>query len=358
MTFTIELKNKIFTLVLRSAAVAGGDEWMKSPTAQMPERYILRHFIIISCFILSVGHNYASAQTTTEKVKQLIDSLSWNSISMDCMGGMLVLTHSDKTEQQLLSIGKEATTQLIYSLDDKSKTVMAHIILTQLWEPQNGQNFLGTKYIYKECNNLIGWHHVYNGLVWDWHENTDQTIEQKEIDKIKTYWTSKLIDKRPTQNLNTQAIFDELEKQDESLFPCNKVYDNNSASIKSSELFSLLNKKSDDPLFQELWIRFGNDSTVSSYSDCFFITYGPEGLSFRFEKDSVLSTIFVDNSYTGELPYGLKLTDHKASVEKKIGKPFKSSKYVENTSNWYKQQNLFLDFDKNGKIIKFGISTN
>jgi hypothetical protein len=37
LTFAIELLNKISTLVLRSAAVAGGDEWMKSPKAQMPE---------------------------------------------------------------------------------------------------------------------------------------------------------------------------------------------------------------------------------------------------------------------------------------------------------------------------------
>src|SRR5688500_16701206 len=36
LTFTIELLNKISTLVLRSAAVAGGDVEMKPPTAQMP----------------------------------------------------------------------------------------------------------------------------------------------------------------------------------------------------------------------------------------------------------------------------------------------------------------------------------
>ena len=39
LTFTIELLYKFSALVPRSAAVAGGDEWMKSPTAQMPERY-------------------------------------------------------------------------------------------------------------------------------------------------------------------------------------------------------------------------------------------------------------------------------------------------------------------------------
>jgi len=40
LTFTIELLNKISTLVISSAAVAGGDEWMKAPTAQMRERWL------------------------------------------------------------------------------------------------------------------------------------------------------------------------------------------------------------------------------------------------------------------------------------------------------------------------------
>jgi hypothetical protein len=38
LTITIKLQNIFSTLVLRSAAVAGGDDEMKPPTAQMPER--------------------------------------------------------------------------------------------------------------------------------------------------------------------------------------------------------------------------------------------------------------------------------------------------------------------------------
>lgn len=272
------------------------------------------------------------------------------------MGGILVLTHSDKTEQGLLAIGKDATSQLIAAVSDNTKTVIVHIILTRLWEPQNGQDFLTTKYIYKDCNDLIGWHHVYNGLVWDWQQGTNNTIEQKEIDKIKSYWTSKLIDKRPVKGFDDHAIVEELRKKDEGQFPCNKVYNNNSGAIKYSELFALLNQKADFPGFRKLWAKFGNDSTVHYYDDCFFITYGPEGLSFRFEKDSALSTIFVDKNYEGELPYSLKLTNLRETVEKAIGLPFKSNAYVDNTANWYKKQNLFIDFNKNGEIIKFGIS--
>jgi len=38
LIFTIEQQNMFCTLVLRSAAVAGGDDEMNPPTAQMPER--------------------------------------------------------------------------------------------------------------------------------------------------------------------------------------------------------------------------------------------------------------------------------------------------------------------------------
>jgi hypothetical protein len=50
---TIEQQNKFSTLVLRSAAVAGGDEWMKPPTAQMPNvacKFMRRFIIIIISF--------------------------------------------------------------------------------------------------------------------------------------------------------------------------------------------------------------------------------------------------------------------------------------------------------------------
>ena len=266
-----------------------------------------------------------------------------------------MLTHQDSTEKELVQIGKPATNKLIDALDDSSKTVIAHIILTQIWSNKNEKNYFSTKYVYKDCNQLVGWHYVFNGLVWDWTSETGETIKQSEINKIRTYWTDKLI-KKKNVSLDLVQISKDLEDQDNLLYPCSKIYDNNSNSIKYNELYELLGIKSDNSLFGKLWDKFGNDSTMSFYEDCFFITYGPEGLSFRFEKDSTLSTIFVDDSYKGELPYKLKLTDLKSVVENKIGKPFKSGKYVDYTWGWYKDKSLYIDFDKKGKIIKFGIS--
>jgi hypothetical protein len=76
-----------------------------------------------------------------------------------------------------------------------------------------------------------------------------------------------------------------------------------------------------------------------------------------FKTDSTLTKIFINEFYyKGELPYNLKFTDSKSIVRKKIGKPFKSGKYVDNTWGWYKDKYLYLNFDKKRKIIGFSIS--
>ncbi|MFT3701778.1 MAG: hypothetical protein QM802_05385 [Agriterribacter sp.] len=311
--------------------------------------------IVIPILLFLTVQYSAVGQSDTIKINELVNQLSWKSISKDCVATMLMLTHEDSTVKALVKIGKPATNKLIAALDNTSMTVIAHIILTQIWGDNKSKYYFSEKYIYKDCNQLVGTHYTYNGLVWEWYSGREDVIRQSEVDKIKKYWTAKLIDKK-TVSIDLAKIASDLDKQDNLLYPCNKIYENNATDIKFQNLYILLNKKSDDSLFEKLWKKFGNDSTVSVYDDCFFITYSPEGLSFRFEKDSTLSTIFVDNSYKGELPYKLKLTDLKPIVENKIGKPFKSGKYVDNTWNWYKDKSLYLDFDKKGKIIKFGIS--
>ena len=268
---------------------------------------------------------------------------------------MLTLTHEDSTEIELVKIGKPATEKLIKVLPDKNKTVIAHIILTQIWSDNIAKIYFSTKYIYNNCNELIGWHNIYNGLVWEWYSGKDDSIIQVEIDKIENYWTKKLIEKQDV-SLDFSKISEDLESQDNLTYPCNKFYENNSADIKYQTLHQLLDKKSNDTLFKTLWNKFGNDSTMSSFNDCFFITYGPEGLSFRFEKDSLLSTIFVEPSYKGELPFNLKITDRKKTIEKKIGRPNKERKFQENSWSYYTKKNLSYYFDKTGKVLELYIS--
>lgn len=319
---------------------------------------MVRYFrpVILLLFLLPI-QKLAVAQNDTTRINTLIDSLSWNSVAMTCMATVIVLTHSDSTEQELVRIGKPATGKLVAALSDSRKTVIAHIILTEIWGEKSANHFFSTKYIYRNCNQLVGWHYIHNGLVWEWYSGSGDSIRPAEVEKIKQYWKEKALEGKDVA-IDIGRVDRELDRQDELDYPCNKVYDNNSRGVRYNELYQLLGKKSDIAAFSTLWNRFGNDSTVRVFDDCFFITYGPEGLSFRFETDSTLSTIFVEGPYQGELPYKLKLTDLKPVAEKKTGPPFKSGSYSNYTWGWYKDKHLYLDFNEKGKIVKFAISKN
>ena len=78
LTFTIELLNKISTLVLRSTTVTRGDEQMKSPTAQMPGRcrQLYRHFmrqsiILILCITFTTALAAQTRDTSWGNMKDI-----------------------------------------------------------------------------------------------------------------------------------------------------------------------------------------------------------------------------------------------------------------------------------------------
>lgn len=300
----------------------------------------------------SICQNMAVGQTKTDKVTQLVKHLSWQSVSMNCVATTLILTHQDSTEIALVEVGMPATAKLIAALSDSSKTVIAHIILTRIWDNNASKNSLLTTYIYQNCSRLIGWHQAYNGLVWEWFSDRGNAIRKSEIEKIKGFWLQKIAG----GNKILPDVSQELQDRDNKLYPCGKIYENNSAHTSYLDLYQLLDKKSSNSLFQKLWNGFGNDSTNRSYDDCFFINYDSDGLSFRFSRDSTLSTIFIANEYQGEIPYKLRLSDTRLLIEKKIGKPSSSGKYGDNTWFFYKEKSLYLDFDNREKITKFAIS--
>ena len=312
-------------------------------------------YVVSFIFFVLATRLFVSAQADSSRIQYCISQLSWNSIAMDCQGGMLVLTHENKFEQELINIGKPASQQLIAALRDKEKTVISHIILSQIWDAEGFRSYMSTKYIYSQCHHLVGWHNIYNGLVWEWYKDRDQVIERAEIDKIFTYWTSRITN-NPTESFNDSKIIEDLILWDELKFPCNKVYDNNSAAVQYKDLEDLLHKNLKDAGFKKLWSLFGNDSTIAAFKDCFYINYGAEGLSFRFNKNGMLTTIFVEEGYEGELPDGIQLTDKQPEVEQKIGKPTTTNTYADNTTNDYKKLGLNIDYNKNGEIIKFAIS--
>lgn len=172
----------------------------------------------------STFYNCSIAQVDTNKIQSLVDKLSWNSITKETIWHSSYFTFEDTIVKELLTIGKPTTKYLIDALLDSNKTVIAHIILNEIWKDHTGQFSIASVGIFKNCNQPVGRHRIYEGLVWEvWLDNgkTKNSIRPEEIAKIKLYWT-KRITKNVNAKFNWTDIYDELEILDNLLYPCKK----------------------------------------------------------------------------------------------------------------------------------------
>ena len=284
----------------------------------------------------------------------LIDSLSWSSITYDHSYYTFTVNYEDSSVRKLIELGDNVVYPLLESIEIPQKTVIIHMILTKILEPENSNDNLPIKYIYKDCNNLIGCHFIFNGLVWEWFRETNEIIETKEILKIKEYWTERIYNRAIPWFIDVEELFEKLSILDSIKYPCMKVYENNSSSLSFSDIQNV--STYDD--FGNIFATLGNDSIISKYDDydCFYVSYGPDGISFRFNQEEKLTSVFFYSNYLGEMPYNLKYTDTQDVVENKIGLPDVARKYSTNISVSYNEKKLHIDYDEDNKIIKLLIT--
>lgn len=320
---------------------------------------MMKATILIITFLLGwSAPNVMLGQSDSARINQLIDQLSWKSITTGLIWHSQILTFEDSTVKELIKIGKPTSEKLLIALNDTNKTVISHIILTEIWSENRNVRSLDYKTIYKNCNELIGVHEICNGLVWEKYYTGALIIRQAEISKIKKYWNAKIIEGKDV-TIGWDEKIKELEEYDKLNYPCNKVvvekvYINNSSEINLSDLLNLLNKKNDDPQFESMWQILGNDSIIHKYNDCFYINYNKEGLSFRFGKDSILSTVFIEKQFEGKLLYNLKISDNRNEIEKKLGLP--NSHYPHKNWDNYTDKHLYFYFLETGELQEFSIS--
>ena len=287
-----------------------------------------------------------------KEVNNLIDSLSWNSITYDHSYYTFTVNYEDSSVRKLIELGDNVVYPLLESIEMPQKTVIIHMILTKILEPENSNDDLPIMYIHKDCNKSIGWHFIFNGLVWEWFEETNEIIETKEILKIKEYWTERIYNNAVPWFIDVEELFEKLSILDSIKYPCMKVYENNSSSLSFSDIQNV--STYDD--FGNIFATLGNDSTMSKYNDCFYVSYGPDGISFRFNQEEKLTSVFFYSNYLGEMPYNLKYTDTQDVVENKIGLPDVARKYSTNISVSYNEKKLHIDYDEDNKIIKLLIT--
>ena len=311
----------------------------------------IRKNIILSILIFVCGLSFG--QTATElRISELIEKLNWETIPIDC-NYTLVLKEYDSNANELVEIGKQANNQLLGQISNQEKSIGIHIILTRINEPDKYQKSgLGTKYIYKDCDDLIGWHYVYNGIVWEWFEDKGQIISESELKKLTDYWNDKLNGKGELKLSESEEIFSSLTESDIEKYPCfdNRNYENNSVNINIQELYSLLGKSNKSKEINNVMNRLGNDSIHSYYKDSYFINYDTDGLSFKFKKDSTLNCVFLEKEYKGTFWNGITLNDKKKKIKSKI-KPVKSEKFGGGMENyWYTEPKFQIQFYSDDRI--------
>ncbi|EZH75889.1 hypothetical protein ATO12_03605 [Aquimarina atlantica] len=303
----------------------------------------------------------SSGQDVSEKrISELIDKLSWESVTIDC-NYILVLTQSDSISNELVEIGEPTKEKLLKALKNPEKSVAIHVILTRIFDDKKRKiNGIGTKYIYKNCKESIGWHHVYNGITWEWTSEKGQDITQEQIDLAYNYWDKKLILKEKVKMPNSERIFERLTKEDNIKYPCidNKNYENNSENIKFTDLKKVIGLRVDNKNLEMLMQRLGNDTINSYHNDSYFIENSPDGIEFKFASNDSLIRIFLTKDYKGTLWNNISFKYKKRKIERKLPKPDeRKSGGGKQERFWYREPNLeiFFNSDETIKYIMIGL---
>lgn len=144
--------------------------------------------IVTLCFIsLNLITSCKSiGQENNPEIKKLVSNLSWDSFIIDITYGTQLTF--DETATRLEKIGKESSNSLLKALEDSNKTVIAHLILTKIWEPEV---FFLTTPICNDDNEYSLY--VLNNLIW--HKSNDDTLwllDEKNKEIIINYWKTRL----------------------------------------------------------------------------------------------------------------------------------------------------------------------
>lgn len=301
--------------------------------------------ILVITFLFSTSKNLIAQSNIDSFIKRFVPIIDF----YGCHGERFNPPYSDSLANALIEEGKLYSSELINMLSDKSKTVTAHAILSNIWERKKinrrmSEGAISTK---DGCDKYeVAYYSIYNGLIFqlnfvkkDTTHDIEYLINDSEIQKIKKYWTENISQNNfsdtgfATDNLffkYYKRISDSLQEIDKLKYPCLIKIENNSKSIKLEELFQLINKDFNDTIFKNIWRKLGDDSIINyrnSYTEenknldnVSNIDYKNDGFTFWFDDNNKLKTIYLDKNYLGKLPKKVKFNDPSKTIDRKLGR--------------------------------------
>jgi len=144
-------------------------------------------FVILKCSFLFAQIN------GSDSIKKHIDSLNWNSFTI-AYTYFAHLKISGDAEAIKNFDEKQVTVMLLNSLSIESKAVISHMLLSQMFEPEDSSLKTTIEYKNDSINSPVSAViYTYNQLNWKFDiDKATYTISNADMDRIKNYWKTKL----------------------------------------------------------------------------------------------------------------------------------------------------------------------
>lgn len=158
----------------------------------------MNKILMLVCLIIG---QCSSINAQTNKVDSLnfyINKLNWSSFGINCQY-VLMLDLADDARKIIALPNKEKTKLLLRHIEDSTKTVIIHVLLTELLEPN--KSLLSYRYNY-QGKEITGITFSYNGISWSDTDGKKPTIDRNNIITAKQYWVGKFLKKQINRNVN------------------------------------------------------------------------------------------------------------------------------------------------------------
>lgn len=142
-------------------------------------------YLVLIVLLGSVKYSHGQNDSSLFYTKKI----NWNSFAITT-NYISVLSLNDEAKKIITLNAKAKLRNLIKCLSDKNKVVAAHIILTQIIEPDSAK--FSQLYNYAKDSTVSSVEYLYNKLSWNWSESLGSKIKKTEMVAIKRYWKRKL----------------------------------------------------------------------------------------------------------------------------------------------------------------------
>lgn len=153
-------------------------------------------FFICALLSSSLASSFCQDTKKIDTTSFLISRLNWNSFAFAENYGISLQIGQDA--QYLIEISDSSKySKLLNSIEDSTKTVIIHVILTKLLEPRKGVFSSRLNYVNNDYHlDILSVSYKYNNLSWAETSFTHKyLIDANEIHKIKEYWERKIYGK-------------------------------------------------------------------------------------------------------------------------------------------------------------------